>query len=390
VVQARGIIGRMSTHYLDWAASAPPYPEIIKTSAKLASETYGNPSSRHAVGREASRVLEEARTSLAASIGTTPEHTIFTSGGTESDAMALLSAYGFKPGVSMVISAIEHPAVDEQARFLEGAGVKVFRIRPDADGLVNAEAIANAIRKDTVLVSVMAVNNETGAIQSIRGIADAIHRAAESLGRKPFFHCDAVQALGKVPFDVETAGIDGAAFSAHKLGGPRGIGALYLRKSLEPIVRGGGQERGIRPGTQNTAGAWALARAAELSLASLEAGYVKAAAFEKLLFDGVRSIHGAVVVPLSRVPGDARYSPYIACIAFPGLGGETMARILDDEGIQVSTGSACSGGTKGRRVLDAMGLDPDLSFASIRVSTGRDTTAEDVYAFLEHARSRIP
>jgi cysteine desulfurase len=191
--------------------------------------------------------------------------------------------------------------------------------------------------------------------------------------------------LGKIPFNVKTAGIDGAAFSAHKLGGPRGIGALYLRKNLSPIVRGGGQERGIRPGTQNTAGAWALARAAELSLASMEAAYQKAAAFEKVLIDGVRSIPGAVIVPLSRLPGDTRYSPYIASIAFPGLGGETMARILDDEGIQVSTGSACSGGTKGRRVLDAMGVDPEVSFASIRVSTGRDTTKDDVYAFLEHA-----
>jgi cysteine desulfurase len=375
----------MSTHYLDWAASAPPYPEIIKASANLALETFGNPSSRHSVGREASKLLEEARTYLAVSMGTTPEHIIFTSGGTESDAMALLSASGFKPGVSMVISAIEHPAIDEQARFLESVGVKVFRIRPDADGVVDAAAVAHAIRKDTVLVSVMAVNNETGAIQPIRGIAEAIRTAAENFGRTPFFHCDAVQALGKIPFNVKTAGIDGAAFSAHKLGGPRGIGALYLRKNLSPIVRGGGQERGIRPGTQNTAGAWALARAAELSLASMEAAYQKAAAFEKVLIDGVRSIPGAVIVPLSRLPGDTRYSPYIASIAFPGLGGETMARILDDEGIQVSTGSACSGGTKGRRVLDAMGVDPEVSFASIRVSTGRDTTKDDVYAFLEHA-----
>jgi cysteine desulfurase len=372
-------------HYLDWAASAPPYPEVSKASAELACETFGNPSSRHAVGRAASSLLEEARTSLASSIGTTPEHTIFTSGGTESDAMALLSACGLRSDVSMVLSAIEHPAVDEQARFLEGAGIKVTRIRPDAAGLVDPMAIADAIRKDTVLVSVMAVNNETGAIQPIRGIADAIRRASKNIGRTPFFHCDAVQALGKVPFDVESAGIDGAAFSAHKLGGPRGIGALYLRKTMVPIVRGGGQERGIRPGTQNTAGAWALARAAELSLASMEESSKKAVVLEKILLEGIRSINGAAVVPLSRVPGDARYSPYIASIAFPGLGGETMARILDDEGIQVSTGSACSGGTKGRRVLDAMRVDPDVSFASIRVSTGRDTTEADLYAFLEHA-----
>jgi len=376
----------MSTHYLDWAASAPPFPEIVRASADLSSSAFGNPSSRHASGRAALDVLEAARTSLAASIGAKPEHTNFTSGGTEADTIALLSSFGLKAGVSIVISAIEHPAVDEQARFLEGAaGIKVYRVRPGADGIVDPMAIADAIRQDTVLVSVMAVNNETGAIQPIREIAGAIHRATEDFGRKPFFHCDAVQALGKVPFDAYGMGIDGAAFSAHKLGGPRGIGALYLRKNLQAIVRGGGQEHGIRPGTQNTAGAWALAKAAELSLASMETRREEALRLENILFAGVHAISGAVVIPLSRVPGDSRYSPYIASVAFPGLGGETMARILDDGGIQVSTGSACSGGAKGRRVLDAMGLEHDLSFASIRVSTGRGSTAEDIYAFLERA-----
>jgi cysteine desulfurase len=375
----------MSTHYLDWAASAPPFPEVMKASAELASTVIANPSSKHGPGKAALGVLEASRSSFAASIGTTSERIVFTSGGTESDAIAMLSAFGFKTGVSMVISAMEHPAVDEQARFLEGAGIKVFRIRPGADGIVDPMAIASAIRPDTVFVSVMAVNNETGAIQPVRLIAEAIRSATENFSRKPFFHCDAVQALSKVPFDVDDAGIDGAAFSAHKFGGPRGIGALYLRKNLEPIVRGGGQERGIRPGTQNTAGAWAMAKAAELSLASMDEGRENARQLEKILFDGLDSINGASVIPLSRLPGEERYSPYIASIAFPGLGGETMARILDDEGISVSTGSACSGKTKGRRVLDAMGVEHDLSFAAIRVSTGRDTTQTDVYTFLEHA-----
>jgi cysteine desulfurase len=375
----------MSTNYLDWAASAPPFTEIIASSAELASSVFGNPSSLHSSGREALNLLETARNSLAASIGARPGHTIFTSGGTESDAIAMLSSLGLKSDKSIIISAVEHAAIEEQARFLEGAGIKVYRIRPGADGIVDPMAIADAIRSDTVLISVMAVNNETGAIQAIREIADAIHKAAREFIRKPFFHCDAVQALGKIPFAADVSGVDSAAFSAHKFGGPRGIGALYIRTQLQPIVRGGGQERGIRPGTQNTAGAWAMAKAAEKSQEFSTAWHEKALVLEKILLDGVKAIPGAVSIPVSRVPGDIRYSPFIASVAFPGLGGETMARILDDEGILVSTGSACSGKAKGRRVLEAMGVTPELSFSSIRVSTGRDTTQENINNFLEHA-----
>ncbi|PKL08626.1 MAG: cysteine desulfurase, partial [Spirochaetae bacterium HGW-Spirochaetae-7] len=304
----------------------------------------------------------------------------------EADSIVMLSALTGTGPKSMVISSIEHSAVHQQARMLEELGVKVIRVKPNRDGIVEPGAVADAIRPDTVIVAVMAVNNETGAIQPTGATSAAIKLASGS-GREPFFHCDAVQALGKIPFDVDALGVDGAAFSAHKLGGPRGVGALYLRRTVRPLVQGGGQENGMRSGTQNTAGAWAFSKAAERSEESLEAGFNHALKLEAMLLDGIRSIPGATVIPQGRTAGDPRWSPYIACVGFPGLGGETMARLLDDEGIWVSTGAACSGAKKERRVLDAMGVDRELSFSSIRVSTGRDSTEADIVAFLEHAGS---
>lgn len=375
------------SRYLDWAATAPPYADILEQATMHATTNYGNPSSQHRAGAAARELLEGARADLAAVIGTEPGRVLFTSGGTESDTIVALSTMTSAAPKSIVISAIEHAALYEQARILKSLGTAVILVRPDRDGLVDPAAVAAAIRPDTALVAVMAVNNETGAIQPIKAIVDAVHEAAAQSRRQPFIHCDAVQALGKIPVDVEAWGVDGAAFSAHKLGGPRGCGALYLRRPIAPLSCGGGQESGMRPGTHNTPGAWAFAQAALRAASTLDANIARARRLEGLLIDGVASIPGARIVPESRRPGDARYSPYIVSVAFPGLGGETMQRLLDEAGIAVSTGAACSGSKKERRVLDAMGIAPALSFASIRVSTGRSTTDEDVDALLEAART---
>ncbi|MBU0928607.1 MAG: cysteine desulfurase [Spirochaetes bacterium] len=377
----------MAPCYLDWAASAPPYPDLLEQAAAIAYSAYGNPSSLHATGKSARAELEAARSALARSIGAEPGRVSFTSGGTEADSIPMLSTLLAKGERSIVISAIEHAAVFEQARVLEELGVKVIRVRPAPDGIVDPAAVADAVRRDTVLVSVMAVNNETGAVQPIGAIADALRSARGGSERAPFFHCDAVQALGTVGFDAAATGVDGAAFSAHKLGGPRGIGALFLGRPVTPLARGGGQEGGIRPGTHNTPGAWAFCRAAERAASAREASLARARLLERALLDGARAIPGVVPLPAGRLPGDERYSPYIACLAFPGLSGEVMARLLDEAGIAVSTGAACSGAKKERRVLDAMGVARDLSFSSIRVSTGRDTAMPDIELFLERAAS---
>lgn len=315
-----------------------------------------------------------------------PDRLSFTSGGTESDHIPLLACLLKKEKRSIVISAIEHSAVDEQATILETLGIEVRRVQPDCDGFIEPAVLADKVTRDTVLVSVMTVNNETGAIQPIAGLVEAVSNATKG-GRKPFFHTDAVQALGKIPFSPSVLGVDGAAFSAHKLGGPRGIGALYLSRPLKVLASGGGQENGIRAGTHNLAGAEALAKAAARSRQEAGQALELARVLETRLIDGISSIPGATPVPSSRKAGNPRYSPYILCVAFPGLGGETMMRVLDDEGIAVSTGSACSSGKQERRVLQAMNIDQDLSFSSIRISTGRSSTAEDIDTFLDKASS---
>ena len=372
-------------HYLDWAATAPPYRDIIEAAVGVAADAYGNPSSAHRAGREARALLESSRERLAASIGAAPSNVVLTSGGSEADSIALLSTLVGKGERSVVISELEHPAVYEQARALEGLGVRVIRVRPERDGLVSPERVAEALRPDTAVVAVMAVSNETGAIQPVGRIVEAVRSAAG--GRRPFVHCDAVQALGTIGFDARALGVDGAAFSAHKLGGPRGVGALFLGRPLRPLALGGGQESGVRPGTHNTAGAWAFAEAAARAASSLGPRMERARALERRLFDGLSAIPGTTPLPECRRAGDERYSPYIACLSFPGLAGETMARLLDEAGVAVSTGSACSSSKKERRSLDAMGVARELSFSSIRVSTGRDTAEADIDAFLEAAAS---
>ncbi|GAB1455465.1 cysteine desulfurase family protein [Spirochaetota bacterium] len=373
----------MIEHYLDWAASAPPYVDILLEAADMAAKTYGNPSSPHGAGKAARRLLDDARTSLAGIIGASYKQIVFTSGGTEADSIPLLSLLRKGKPVSIVIGQTEHPAVYEQASLLEELGVTVLRVKPCKDGIFDPNSLADAIRKDTALVAMMAVNNETGAIQPIESIVKAVAMASRDAPRPPFFHCDAVQALGTIGFDSEALGVDGAAFSGHKLGGPRGIGALYLKHPLRPLTIGGGQESGHRPGTHNTLGAWAFAQAAKRNKESLAYHHAKARLLECKLLQGITAIQGATVLPFSRKPGEDRFSPFIVSVAFPGLGGEVMTRLLDAAGMAVSTGSACSSGKKDRRVLDAMGIDADTAFSSIRVSIGRDTSEDTISRFLE-------
>lgn len=295
------------------------------------------------------------------------------------------------PEPHIVVSAIEHSAIYEEARLLEGLGMSVSYVNPGADGIVAPGEVAAALRKDTALVAVMAVNNETGAIQPLGAMAQAIGEASTALGRReaPFFHSDAVQALGKMAFDPAALGLSSAAFSAHKLRGPRGTGALWLGGKLEPLVLGGGQEGGLRPGTENLQGDWAFSLAAEKARGSLEARRSRARSLEARLLSGLSSIDGVLPLPLGRNAGDERYSPFILSAAFPGLSGEVLARALSDAGIAVSTGAACSsrGNKKGRRILEAMGLKPDIAFSAIRVSTGDLTSEADIDAFLEAART---
>lgn len=387
--------------YLDWAATTPPDLSLLAPALEESGRLYANPSSPHAAGKAAREALEAARSSLLASLasfagGAAPSgNLVFTGSGTEADQiplLALLRARGASTAPHLVLSAIEHAAVSAQAETLARLGFAITVVKPGADGLIQAERVAEAIRPNTRLVAVMAVNNETGAVNDIGAIGRAIAMAAASLGspRPPLFHVDCVQALGKVPFDLKAAGATSAAFSAHKLRGPRGVGALWHAKPIEALAIGGGQESGVRSGTENLFGALAFARCAANAAATMAGHFVRARALERRFLEGLATIPGAIAIPLGRTPGDPRWSPWIVSASFPGLGGEVLARALSDSGIAVSTGSACShtkGAAKERRVLAAMGLPAELSFSSIRLSWGSTTAESDIDRFLETAKA---
>ncbi|HUX36432.1 MAG TPA: cysteine desulfurase family protein [Rectinemataceae bacterium] len=387
--------------YLDWASTSLPDRHVLADGADIASDFPGNPSSLHALGRAAKAKLEEARSGILAALG--PQKAgaklVFTGSGSEADAIPLLSLArkaskdGSKPHI--LVSAIEHAAIYEQLPVLKRFGIETSLIRPAADGCLQAESFGSALRPETEAVFVMALNNETGAIQPIAEIARAVSERAAKIGRrKPRIHVDAIQALGKTSFEPASLGIDSVAFSAHKIRGPRGIGALWMARDLEPLILGGGQEGGIRPGTESLQAAWAFRSCLDKAMASLPARIEAGRALEHRLFEGLLDM-GAIPLPLGRRPGDDRYSPFILSVAFPGLSGEVFVRILSEgcpeapEGIAVSTGSACSHNArnKGRRVLEAMGLPDELAFSSIRVSTGELTGPDDIDAFLAAALS---
>jgi cysteine desulfurase len=401
--------------YLDWAATSPPDAAILAEAARLACERYGNPSSRHGPGLEARAALEEARARLAAAITASPSsgRVAFTGGGTEADSIALLTVLrqalnarrdGSIKRLHIVTTEIEHAAVYEEALLLKSLGLALSFVACEADGRVDPRKLGAAIERDTALVAVMAVNNETGAIQPVAEISRAIAEAAAAFGRPPpRLHVDAVQALGKVPFDPVAAGASSAAYSAHKIRGPRGVGALWVgrdpkvgrdqkvardpKSPFEPLSVGGGQEGATRPGTESLQGACAFAAAASSYQASFAQRVLRARTLEARLIAGILSIPGALPLPLGRRAGDERYSPFIVSAAFPGLSGEVLARALSDSGFAVSTGSACSGNSRrpGRRVLQALGLSEELSLSAIRASTGESSTVEEVDEFLEAA-----
>jgi cysteine desulfurase len=374
---------RPGRHYFDWAATAIPGENIVppgrggrETGAGENSGPgpFGNPSSIHAEGREARQCLDEARSRCAAALGLKAETLYFSSGGTESNAIAVFSRL-FRRGASLY-SAVEHPSVWENCRVLERLGKPVGVIPVEADGRVSESSLKQALEKrpDARFAAIMAVNNETGAVNDMAALAALLRREGVI-----HIHCDLVQALGKTPVDISAWDIDSASISAHKLGGPRGIGLLYLKKPLETLYRGGGQEGGIRPGTENTAGALALSACLEEYIRDLETERQRAAERLDRLMRGLGALGRYSPIPRDRLNADdRRFSPYILQAAFDGVPGEVMVRALDQAGFAVSTGSACSSSKTGRPVLEAMGVDPKLQREGIRISQGRSTGGEEI------------
>ena len=386
--------------YLDWAASAPPEPAALDEARDVSLRYFANPSSPHAAGRRAEQKLLEARTRFAGALGVDAREILFTSGGTESNTSLLLSLLDRhrlggveRQKTRIVTTEIEHASVYEQARILQAHGISCEFVRPGASGTVDPEAVAAAVDGHTVLVSVMLVNNETGAVQDLAAVVRAVREASRG-GRRVLVHTDAVQALGKLPFSLRDLGVDAASFSGHKIGAPRGVGALYLRSGVSPgfLSVGGGQESGRRPGTENLPGICAMAAAAVLRRDHMAENLVAARAHACLLIEGLRKIPGAWTIPVTRDPDDERgWSPYIVSAAFPPLPAEVVVRTAEEKGYCISAGSACSSRKKDRtRVPESMGLPAETARCAVRISIGPSTTREQVQGFLSAMAEALP
>ncbi|SFN75688.1 cysteine desulfurase [Bradyrhizobium sp. Rc3b] len=362
--------------YLDWNATTPLRAEARR--AMLAAwDLVGNPSSVHAEGREARRLVEEARAALAVAVGALPRNVVFTSAGTEANALALspgLRRSSGGPVERLLVSAVEHASVLAGGRF---PAERVSPIPVTRSGVVDLDHLTSLLGDGApALVSVMAANNETGALQPVAEIARIVHEAGGLL------HVDAIQALGKIPFEINAIGADLATFSAHKVGGPKGVGALVVAEGLtglEPLLRGGGQELNRRAGTENVAGIAGFGAAVKAALQTLSEDAEQMATLRIRLENGIRAIDGATIFSneVTRLPNTVLFTA-------PGLKAETAVIGFDLEGIAVSSGSACSSGkVQPSHVLSAMGYDPAVAQGAVRLSLGWSTELEDINRALE-------
>lgn len=364
---------KMKPIYMDHAATTPVRPEVLEAMLPFLTEIYGNASSIHQIGQRSKKALEEAREKAAALLGADPEEIYFTSGGTESDNLAIKGvAYANSDkGKHLVTSAIEHQAVLNCCRYLEGNGFDVTYLPVDQFGVIDLGAVEKALRSDTILISVMLANNETGTIQPISEIAELAKKRGIPL------HTDAVQALGKIPVETEALGADLLTLSGHKFNGSKGVGLLYVRKgiSLRPLLHGGHHERQLRAGTQNVAGIVGLAKAMELAIREMPQARKS---LEKIRNQLEKDLLGRI--KSARLNGHPeKRLPSILNVSFGSVDNESLLLALDMKGISVSTGSACtSGAIEPSHVLQAMGLDPERAESSLRFSLGEGNTAEDI------------
>ncbi|MGF1471786.1 MAG: cysteine desulfurase family protein [Rubrobacteraceae bacterium] len=366
----------LDTVYLDNAATTPLDPRVLDAMLPHLRGPRGNPSSLHAPGAAAQEAVAGARESVAALIRAEPHEIVFTSGGTEADNLAILGlarAAGRKRHV--LISAVEHAAVREAARHLETVGYDVEIVGVDAGGLVDAKEFARSLRADTALAAVVWANNEVGAVQPVEELAQI---CAE---RGVPFHVDAVQAAGRLALDVRDVPVSTLAISSHKLYGPQGVGALYVRNGLllEPVVFGGGQEKGLRSGTESVANIVGFGRAASLARDELEERARHESRLRELLISGLTSISGVRLNghPVKRLPNNVH-------VVVEGVEAEGLVLLCDAAGYAIGSGSACaSGGHKASSVLLAMGLEEREAFSAVRVTVGKDNTEQEIAGFLQ-------
>lgn len=363
----------MKKVYLDHNATTPVREEVLEAMLPFYQGVFGNPSSVHGFGREARKYVEEAREKVAAAVRAEPEEIIFTGGGTEADNLAIQgAAYAHRPkGDHIITSAIEHHAVLHSCAYLAKLGFDITCLPVDRGGLVDPEEVKKAIKKQTILVSIMTANNETGVIQPVEEIGKLARE------RGVLFHTDAIQALGKIPLDANELSADLLSLSGHKVYGPKGVGALYLRRGtrIQPLAQGGHHEQGKRAGTENVAGIVGFGKACELVLADLPEEAVRLTILRNRLCGGI----GEKIKHVKLNGDSSRRLPNTLNMSFEFVEGEAIVLGLDMKGVAVATGSACtSGSLEPSHVLKAMGVPPALAQGSIRFSLGRNNTLEEI------------
>ena len=371
-------------HYLDNSATTRVCPEAAEAAMLAMTEIYGNPSSTHTKGREAKQLLDKSRKQVADALGCTAQELVFTSCGSESDNWAILNGAELmrRKGMHIISSQVEHDAGRKSLDELERRGFEVTRLKPDETGAIPVQAVMEALRPDTVLVTLMLVNNETGAVTDIGAIARAMKKA----GSQALLHTDAVQAFMKLPFTVKTLGADLVSVSGHKIHAPKGIGALYIKNGvkLKPYLLGGGQENGRRAGTEAMPQIAAFGAACQTAREHLQENYERMAALRQLAIDALRRDIPELVV----IGGGA---PHILSISLPGWRSEVLMNYMEAREIYVSKSSACKKGGRSH-VLEAIGLAPKVIDGAIRIGLSRFTTQEDVLALcaaLKEARSKL-
>lgn len=359
-------------HYLDNSATTRVCPEAAEAAVNAMLNVYGNPSSTHTKGREAKKLLDTARAQTAAALGCKPGELVYTSCGSESDNWALLSGAQAmqRRGRHVISSAVEHDAIRKSLDELEARGFEVTRLMPDETGRIRTEDVINALRDDTILVSLMLVNNETGAVTDIAGLSRALKRAKS----QALLHTDAVQAFMKLPFTAKSLGADMISISGHKIHAPKGIGALYIREGLrlKPFIAGGAQEQGRRAGTEAMPQIAALGAACEAARRDMSGNIARMAGFKAEIIERL----SAGIPELRYIPADA---PHILSISLPGWRSEVLMNYLEAREVYVSKSSACKKGGRSH-VLEAVGLEPRVIDGALRIGLSRFTAQEDIDA----------
>lgn len=372
--------------YFDHAASTPPWPEVITSVASTMERYYANPSSLHGLGQAAEQLLNKARHVIASSMGVEDSEIVFTGSGTESNNLAIKGITGRyrQRGTHIITSTLEHASVYEACRQLEQHGFKVTYLEPGRDGRVTASQVKEALQEDTILVSLMLVNNETGIIQPIEPIGQLLSDYPKTL-----FHVDAVQGVGKVPFEVNAWKVDLFSASAHKLNGPRGAGMLYCRRgvNLDPLLSGGGQEGGVRSGTEPLPQITGMAKAIRLTVERQRNVSEHVSQLRTRLCERLAGIKGVYVTTATE---SNHQSPYIVHFCVPDVRSEVLVHALEERDIYVSTRSACSSGEqKPSRVLLAMGFSEAMARSGIRVSLSGNHTLEEIDILAEAIRAAV-